>query len=65
MSSIAEITPGFSSTVLGGFHGEEGQITSQVVIYPSITAASSSLTPMAENMNMNDWSRYLGNERLD
>lgn len=65
MSSIAEITPGFSSTALGGFHGEEGQITSQVLMYPSITAASSSLTPTTENMNMNDWSRYLGNERLD
>jgi len=65
MSSIAEATPSFSPTVLGGFYGEQGQIRSQVVIYPSTIAASSSLTPMTENMNMNDWNRYAGSEGLD
>ncbi|KAI4623961.1 hypothetical protein J4E80_003773 [Alternaria sp. BMP 0032] len=65
MSSIAEATPGFSPTVLGGFYGQQGQIRSQVVTYPSTIAASSSLTPMTENMNMNDWNRYAGSEGLD
>ncbi|KAI4713472.1 hypothetical protein J4E89_000918 [Alternaria sp. Ai002NY15] len=65
MSSIAEITPSFSSIVLGGSYGQQGQIRSQVVTYPSTAAASSSLTPMTENMNMNDWNRYAGSEGLD
>jgi hypothetical protein len=64
MSSIAEIAPGFSPTIQGGVGREQRQIRQPLVIYPSHSTVSSTLTPMVEHMSMDSWNGYTSGERL-
>jgi hypothetical protein len=62
MSSIAEVAQGYPLSTHGTFHGDQTHMGYPVVIHPSTASLASTLTPLAENMHIDDWSRYTGNE---
>ncbi|KNG44041.1 rnb-domain-containing protein [Stemphylium lycopersici] len=60
MSSIAEAPLGFPATTYPMYPRQQDQFGFHHPTHPSNTAAHSLLTPLAETMNMDDWTRYDG-----
>jgi hypothetical protein len=55
ISSITETGPIYSPTIQEGVHRKLGQTRPQIVTHLLDFNTASTLTPMTENMNMNDW----------
>lgn len=63
MSSIAEAASICSPTIHGmSQQGEQVHMRCSVAIHPSTVGPLSSLTPLAESRDMDDWSGFIGSE---
>ena len=63
MSSIAEAASVYAPTTHGmSQQGEQVHMRCSVAIHPSTVGPLSSLTPLAESRDMDDWSGFMGSE---